>query len=947
MQITETAGTVNDITVNLAKGSTPSDFLNSIKRVYTITPNIGTNLVATVQLHYLDSELNGNSNESTLQLWRKDATLGWQARVTAANDATDNWVSTTGVTQFSPWTISGPNAPTDVALMNFNAVSDDSGNVLLEWQTGMEVNNLGFNLYREQGGRREKINPTLLAGSVPLAGHTVMTAGLAYAWADRLANPKDYAVYWLEDVDLDGKTTLHGPISAVPVGKLPARADSLLLSQLHTGAANTDTQRVVRPGSAADSQTPGKLSSGDLQKQWEIAAKAGAKIITNKAGWYRITQPQLVAAGFDVTKDARFLQLFTDAHEVPLVINGGKNGRLEPADSIEFYAQALDTPSTDRRTYYLINGTQTGRRVPVLALVKGSETRRRTFTSTVERRDRFLYFPSINNGEAENWFGAIVSSTPFNQAISLSKIYQDAADDAVLEVALQGLGSAISPPHAVRLQLNGQDIGSMSFTGQQRQVAQFHINQHLLQEGSNQLTFTSQGSSDFSVIDSVKLSYAHRFVADQNSLLLTASGGEMVQVSGFTTPGVRVFDVTDEMNPVELKGLIEADGKSYRVTVAAQEAGERVLLAISDKGYGQGAQVLQQTPSNWHEVKDGADVLMITHSSLQAALDPLVSLRKEQGYTVAVVDIEDLYDEYSYGQHTPQAVAEFIAATRSWKRMPRWVLLVGDASYDGKNYLGLGENDLVPTKVIWTNTFETASDDWLGDVNGDGLADVAVGRLPVRTLAQAQAMVGKIVSYEQGMPTSGALLVADLAAEYDFEVASQGVELSLPVGTPVQEVFRSRMDDVTASHAIIDAINRGPKLVNYAGHGSASVWRGNLLTNDSVPLLTNQQALPVVVSMTCLNGLFNDPRSNSLGESLLLSERGGAIAVWASSAQTVAGAQELVNQEMVRQLFSASASPGTERLTIGEAIMRAKSVAHDEAVIKSWTLLGDPLLRLR
>ncbi|HKQ05662.1 MAG TPA: C25 family cysteine peptidase, partial [Blastocatellia bacterium] len=278
---------------------------------------------------------------------------------------------------------------------------------------------------------------------------------------------------------------------------------------------------------------------------------------------------------------------------------------------------------------------------------------------------------------------------------------------------------------------------------------------------------------------------------------------------------------------------------------------------------------------------------------------------------------------------------------------PRWVLLVGDASYDGKNYLGLGENDLVPTKVMWTNTFETATDDWLGDVDGDGLADVAVGRLPVRTLQQAQAMVDKIISYEQGMPTSGVLLVADLAAEYDFEVASQAVELSLPAETPVQEVFRSRMDDVTANRAIIDAINRGPKLVNYAGHGSASVWRGNLLTNDSVGLLTNQQALPVVVSMTCLNGLFNDPRSNSLGESLLLSERGGAIAVWASSAQTVAGAQELVDQEMIRQLFSASAAKTDQRLTIGEAIMRAKAIAQDEAVIKSWTLLGDPLLRLR
>ncbi|HKQ06176.1 MAG TPA: C25 family cysteine peptidase, partial [Blastocatellia bacterium] len=276
---------------------------------------------------------------------------------------------------------------------------------------------------------------------------------------------------------------------------------------------------------------------------------------------------------------------------------------------------------------------------------------------------------------------------------------------------------------------------------------------------------------------------------------------------------------------------------------------------------------------------------------------------------------------------------------------PRWVLLVGDASYDGKNYLGLGENDLVPTKVMWTNTFETATDDWLGDVNGDGLADVPVGRLPVRTLQQAQAMVDKIISYDSNHQ-DGALLVADRNDGFDFESATGTVKSLLPADMRTEQVIRSQTDDATANRAIIDAINRGPKLVNYAGHGSASVWRGNLLTNDSVPLLTNQQALPVVVSMTCLNGLFNDPRSNSLGESLLLSERGGAIAVWASSAQTVAYGQAQMNQELIRQLFQ-GASGMNQSLTLGEAISRAKAAVSDADVRRSWILLGDPMLRLR
>ena len=43
---------------------------------------------------------------------------------------------------------------------------------------------------------------------------------------------------------------------------------------------------------------------------------------------------------------------------------------------------------------------------------------------------------------------------------------------------------------------------------------------------------------------------------------------------------------------------------------------------------------------------------------------------------------------------------------------------------------------------------ETASDDWFVDFDDDGLPDLAVGRLPVRTLDQANAIVAKTLGYE-------------------------------------------------------------------------------------------------------------------------------------------------------------------------------------------------------
>ena len=92
--------------------------------------------------------------------------------------------------------------------------------------------------------------------------------------------------------------------------------------------------------------------------------------------------------------------------------------------------------------------------------------------------------------------------------------------------------------------------------------------------------------------------------------------------------------------------------------------------------------------------------------------------------------------------------------------------------------------------------------------------------------------------------------------------------------------------------------------------------------------------------MTCLNGYFDDPALDSLAESLLKAE-GGAVAVWASSGMCLPDDQATLNKEFYRQVFSGSA------ITIGEAARRAKQVATDADVRRTWILLGDPTMRLR
>ena len=405
-----------------------------------------------------------------------------------------------------------------------------------------------------------------------------------------------------------------------------------------------------------------------------------------------------------------------------------------------------------------------------------------------------------------------------------------------------------------------------------------------------------------------------------------------------------MLDVTNPNAPQELLGAIKPSKSGYSVTISVQGSGLRTLVAMtSDTAKGASNITLDQ-PSSWRQSSNGATLVIFTRREFMMALEPLKALRQSQGYKVALVDIEDAYDEFSYGNKTPQAVKDFLAYARSnWKIAPRFVILAGDASFDPKNYLGFGANDLVPTRLIDTQFLETASDDSLADFNGDGLADMAVGRLPIRSAREAAAIVNKIVGYDRSTRSEGVLLVADDSLDgADFEVASTELRGVIPADQRVEQINRGGLDPLTAKSRVLDAINRGQKVINYIGHGNAEAWRAGLLTTEDVSGLSNGESLSLFMMMTCLNGYFHDAQLDSLAESLLRAEKGGAVAVWASSGMTQPGDQGVMDIEMFRRLFDANGS-----LTLGEIALRAKAQALNKDARLTWVLFGDPTTRLR
>ncbi|HMC71439.1 MAG TPA: C25 family cysteine peptidase, partial [Mycobacteriales bacterium] len=335
-------------------------------------------------------------------------------------------------------------------------------------------------------------------------------------------------------------------------------------------------------------------------------------------------------------------------------------------------------------------------------------------------------------------------------------------------------------------------------------------------------------------------------------------------------------------------------------------------------------------------------LLIISNSAFLQAASTLVPVRQHDGISSAVIDVEDLYDEFNFGIRGPEAIRSFLQSTMQWKSKPRWVLLVGDASIDPRNYLDMGAYDFVPTKLVDTAFLKTASDDWLADVNGDGVPDFAIGRIPVRTPEDAALVFNKITSRgtPSGVWANTVLSVFDRPIGYDFLAAAAAASAYVPRSMTLQKIDFAQ--SASPHSDVMGALGQGQLLVDYVGHGAVELWGlDGIVTSADAVTLANGNRLPFVVAMNCLNGYFADTFSYSLAEALLEAPNGGAVAVWASSTLTEPDGQQTMNTELMRQLF------GGGNLTIGEAVNRAKLVVVDPDVRKSWILFGDPSMRLK
>ncbi|UCF38619.1 MAG: hypothetical protein JSU96_07220, partial [Acidobacteriota bacterium] len=572
-----------------------------------------------------------------------------------------------------------------------------------------------------------------------------------------------------------------------------------------------------------------------------------------------------------------------------------------------------------------------------------------SFLSSVQRKERVIYYTAALNGSRENFFGPVISAEPLSLNLQVDQLDPERRGDGELGVAVQGVTAGT---HRIRVELNGVSLGVLSFDNGVAVQSTFPFQQALLYEGNNVVRLSAQGGSgDISLMDEIRLSYWRLFQVDDDQLKFSLPRDESAVVGTFSSPEIRLLDVTSHDNAVEVPAEIRggrdrSPGRSGQVNgykIRVRSAGrDRILRAATTDQFERPGEILMDSPSRWNGQSNEADLVIISHADFMSSVDPLITLRRSQGLSSVVVDVQDIYDEFSFGHKSPRALKEFLSHTQNeWRKVPRFVLLMGDASFDPHGYLGLGQYDFVPTQLIDTYLMETASDDALVDFDNDGLAELPIGRIPARTVAQATAMVSNIIQYGSAEASNKVLLVADgRDPEYDFESATAEIRKLIPSDYTVKTIVNR--DKGSGSEELIRQLLDGQWIVHYMGHGSVDLWSGDLLAAEGVKRLQNGPGWPLLIAMTCLNGYFHDPAVSSLAEQLLNSP-GGVAAAWSSSGLTSASGQLSLSLQLFQDLFA----PETQDATLGDLMLRAKAAIENTQVRRTWVLLGDPSMPIR
>lgn len=689
------------------------------------------------------------------------------------------------------------------------------------------------------------------------------------------------------------------------------------------------------------------------------------------------------------------------------VADGGDN-RFDPDDYILFYGRGVEGFAFDSTSgrighyknhygldnYYWLNfGGGNGKRMVERAAPPATGlTPVTSFTDYLFVEDDLL--PLYESDQY--WFSWLFTNRNADQ-----KTYRVRLPDPVPETTAHLLFALYAPFYGARRQLTvsveKQELGVFETFGNYN-VELFNADKiGGLVNGENEILLAYEGAGDAALLyfDYFEMDYQRQLQLNNGLLIFNGrvgAGPFAYTLGNADAAALWLFEVSDFSN-VALLPAQNWQVNGSQITFAdlgSPARAPRRYLAASPAAFKSvdPKTIVRDEVSNWRSPHHGADMVVITHADFlslnpatgkdEGPLARFVSLRENANVSdtlrVEVADIQDVFDEFSGGLYDPVAIRDFLRyAYENWARRPVYVMLVGDGDYDPKNLINKSGKNWIPTYYLGAldEIDSRVTDSRYAYVAGDdAVMDMAIGRIPARSLADVEAYVQKLIRYET-MPTFGAwrntaVMVADdelwqggvpLASETQH---TNDTEFLIEHYTPkyldlkkvyltefsaVQSASISGLTKPAATETLLRLINNGALLINYTGHGRYDLWSHERVLNLPTDFnrIQNGDRQALWIAATCTFGKYDIPETQSFAEQLLLAPGHGAIGVMATSRDVFADLNADLNQKFFQFLFE-----NTKQISarIGIAMVAARLQTNKTQNDEKFHILGDPSFRL-
>ena len=730
-------------------------------------------------------------------------------------------------------------------------------------------------------------------------------------------------------------------------------------------------------------------------------------IETGPTGVYRLGYAEAVAAQ-PALSDCAFDELLLQnrGEPVPLRVLDDGDGRFGPGDGIEWIGLELRGVQSHANPYSRNNVYELGAapgpnprfdvRTPDASTPTVPAELSRELHLEHDQMMIRLKTSQVKKGETPDlWYWSkltMVDPQPFEAQFDLPGLAPKHAP-VTLQLAFRGWSSAPTQKdhdkpvdHRVQVELNGTRIGKLEWDGEAHEVRTIELPPGTLRERDNRLMLSVPSrplpwAPDMPVVDVVMFDYL------QLDYPMGRATGDLP------------FHADSTGAPRVIAGVApDLFGDDGSILMPAMHAGESRYATMAagttwfplDPTQGPLAPVNLRAIDatiDWRQPATGHDYVIVAHPDLLDATRPLADFHNARGHRVAVVNVNDIYDQFNHGIIDPHAIRDFLAhAAAHWPAPAlRYVLLVGDASFDlsdqqrdqkyyakwtdrellmpgrfgtipGTPYaeqdIAPAARNLIPTFQYFSAEGQSASDNGFVDFGEDGKPALAIGRLPVIHPDEVKAIVDKTMAYvlqpRFGAWRQSAMFITD--DNPSFQTASDKLADEVgDLGFNTARIYPNASDADNLAHqqAIQKGLDEGQLLVHFLGHGGRYIWRTgppdlsknhDLFTLDDVAALSNAGRLPMVLSMTCYTAPFDNPTEDSIGERFLREPDNGAVAVFAASWRNWPDAK--FSSELITDLLQ----PG---VPIGDAILAAKRASKNRDMIEMYNLLGDPALVLQ